>query len=108
MASVVSAKRPAALRLSSILAVLCSWAACGLPADGVQSRQPDWDAERRRMVDEQLRARDISSPGVLDAMRAVPRHLFVPEAQRAAGLRRFPAADRPRARPSPSPTSSPS
>ncbi len=42
----------------------------------------DWDAARRRMVDEQLRARDISSSRVLDAMRAVPRHLFVPEHRR--------------------------
>ena len=35
------------------------------------------------MVDEQLRARDIRSVRVLDAMLAVPRHLFVPEPQRA-------------------------
>lgn len=39
-------------------------------------------AARRRMVDEQLRGRDIRDPAVLDAMRAVPRHLFVPEDQR--------------------------
>jgi protein-L-isoaspartate(D-aspartate) O-methyltransferase len=31
------------------------------------------------MVDEQLRARDITSPRVLEAMRKVPRHLFIPE-----------------------------
>jgi protein-L-isoaspartate(D-aspartate) O-methyltransferase len=40
-------------------------------------------AERRRMVDDQLRGRDIRSGRVLDAMLAVPRHLFVPEPQRA-------------------------
>jgi protein-L-isoaspartate(D-aspartate) O-methyltransferase len=34
------------------------------------------------MVDQQLRARDIRSLGVLDAMRSVPRHLFIPEANR--------------------------
>jgi len=34
------------------------------------------------MVDEQLRARDIRSAPVLDAMLNVPRHLFVPEPQR--------------------------
>jgi protein-L-isoaspartate(D-aspartate) O-methyltransferase len=34
------------------------------------------------MVDEQLRARDIRSPRVLEAMRKVPRHVFVPESQR--------------------------
>ena len=31
------------------------------------------------MVTQQLRARDIADPRVLDAMRAVPRELFVPE-----------------------------
>jgi len=33
---------------------------------------------RQRMVDEQMRGRGISDPRVLDAMCAVPRHLFVP------------------------------
>jgi protein-L-isoaspartate(D-aspartate) O-methyltransferase len=50
---------------------------------------PDRQQERTRMV-EQLRARDISSPRVLDAMRQVPRHLFVPEAQRGAAYGDFP------------------
>ena len=54
--------------------------ACG--AAGTSS-QRDWDAERRRMVAEQLSARDITKPRVLDAMLTVPRHLFVPEPQRA-------------------------
>ena len=35
------------------------------------------------MVDEQLAGRDIKDPRVLDAMRKVPRHEFVPEAYRA-------------------------
>src|SRR5262245_39049204 len=34
------------------------------------------------MVDAQLRARDIRDVRVLNAMRKVPRHLFVPEPQR--------------------------
>jgi protein-L-isoaspartate(D-aspartate) O-methyltransferase len=81
MTSVMSATRTT-LHVSTVLAVLFSWAACSLPAAGVQSRPPDWDAERRRMIDDQLRARDITSPRVLDAMRKVPRHLFVPEPYR--------------------------
>ena len=36
-----------------------------------------------RMVERQLIARDITDPGVLDAMRRVPRHRFVPEDQHA-------------------------
>ncbi|HUK54536.1 MAG TPA: protein-L-isoaspartate(D-aspartate) O-methyltransferase [Candidatus Binatia bacterium] len=42
---------------------------------------PDADlfaAERRAMVEQQLRARGIRDPRVLEAMGAVPRHLFVP------------------------------
>jgi protein-L-isoaspartate(D-aspartate) O-methyltransferase len=35
-------------------------------------------AERRRMIDTQIRKRGISSPRVLEAMAAVPRHEFVP------------------------------
>jgi protein-L-isoaspartate(D-aspartate) O-methyltransferase len=70
------------LRLFSAIGVLVAWAACWLPGAGVPSGQPDWEAERRRMVDEQLRARDITSPRVLEAMRKVPRHLFVPEPYR--------------------------
>jgi protein-L-isoaspartate(D-aspartate) O-methyltransferase len=37
------------------------------------------DQARDRMVDEQLAARGIRDQRVLDAMRKVPRHLFVPE-----------------------------
>jgi protein-L-isoaspartate(D-aspartate) O-methyltransferase len=43
------------------------------------------DAKRRdQMVEEQIRARDVSNPRVLAAMRKVPRHRFVP-AHVAAG-----------------------
>jgi protein-L-isoaspartate(D-aspartate) O-methyltransferase len=59
-------------------------AACGLKGMGSQPGTRDWTSERSRMVDQQLRARDIRNERVLDAMRAVPRHLFVPEAQRHA------------------------
>ena len=47
----------------------------------------DWAAERARMVEQQLRARDIRSERVLDAMLKVPRHLFVPEPVRAYAYR---------------------
>lgn len=62
--------------LSSAVVVL-SVLGCGSP----QPAQ-DFDGQRRAMVEQQLRARDITSARVLDAMRKVPRHLFVPEAQR--------------------------
>ncbi len=44
---------------------------------------PDWAAQRQRMVETQLRARDITAPAVLSALGRVPRHLFVPERVRA-------------------------
>lgn len=40
---------------------------------------PDFDALRERMVQEQLITRDITDGSVLEAMRSVPRHLFVPQ-----------------------------
>jgi len=55
---------------------------CGVGGAYAQRGERDWDAERRRMVNEQLRGRDIRSARVLDAMLRVPRHLFVPEPQR--------------------------
>lgn len=58
--------------------------ACGAAGIAAQRDTRDWDAQRGRMVEEQLRARDIRNALVLDAMRTVPRHLFVPEPQRAA------------------------
>ncbi len=52
--------------------------ACGAePSRGRNDR--DWEARRHRMIDSQLRSRGIADPRVLDAMRKVPRHLFVPE-----------------------------
>jgi protein-L-isoaspartate(D-aspartate) O-methyltransferase len=39
----------------------------------------DYAVARRRMVDEQIRDAGVADPAVLDAMRAVPRHLFVPK-----------------------------
>jgi protein-L-isoaspartate(D-aspartate) O-methyltransferase len=60
-------------------------AAIGCDINGSEGQRGarDWDGQRARMVDQQLRARDIRSVRVLDAMRSVPRHRFVPEPERA-------------------------
>ncbi len=52
-------------------------------------------AQRARMVEEQLVARGIRHPRVLDAMGAVPREAFVPPADRALAYadRALPLAD---------------
>ncbi|HNV02345.1 MAG TPA: protein-L-isoaspartate(D-aspartate) O-methyltransferase [Vicinamibacterales bacterium] len=45
--------------------------------DGAPPQDP-WVKARRAMVADQVAARGVSDPRVLDAMRAVPRHEFVP------------------------------
>jgi protein-L-isoaspartate(D-aspartate) O-methyltransferase len=62
--------------IASLLWTGCSRQAA-LPPDADR-----WRASRMNMVDEQLRARGIRDPRVLDAMARVPRHLFVPEDER--------------------------
>jgi protein-L-isoaspartate(D-aspartate) O-methyltransferase len=42
----------------------------------------NYEGARQKMVDSQIRARDVRDPRVLDAIRKVPRHLFVEEALR--------------------------
>lgn len=39
----------------------------------------DFSSQRERMVESQIAARGVTDPKVLQAMRKVPRHLFVPE-----------------------------
>jgi len=50
-----------------------------LPASG----QDDLTRVRERMVELQIEARGVHDPRILDAMRRVPRHLFVPTSRRA-------------------------
>lgn len=45
--------------------------------------QDSYQAQRERMVRDQIERRDVRQPKVLEAMRATPRHLFVPEALRS-------------------------
>jgi protein-L-isoaspartate(D-aspartate) O-methyltransferase len=70
-----------------LLATIVAATACdGRTADGprVTVVPSDTDADRRtRMVESQIVARGVRDPRVLAAMRKVPRHRFVDEAQRA-------------------------
>jgi protein-L-isoaspartate(D-aspartate) O-methyltransferase len=65
-------------------------AACACSTSMGQMNEERWTADRQRMVDEQLRARDIRSVSVLDAMRRVPRHRFVPEDERGSAYSDYP------------------
>jgi protein-L-isoaspartate(D-aspartate) O-methyltransferase len=64
-------------------AIVVAVSAQGAGAVGLQREASSYAAERLRMVDEQLKGRDIRDPRVLDVMASVPRHLFVPESLRA-------------------------
>ena len=63
----------------------------GLVTTGqVSDRDDPYEGERLLMVRNQLQARDIQHRATLNAMRRVPRHLYVPPAQQ-----RFAYQDRP-------------
>ena len=67
------------MRPASLIVLLAAATAC-IAAAPEQSRQPgDAAPARAHMVEAQLRGRDIRNPAVLEAMRRVPRHEFVPE-----------------------------
>ena len=64
--------------------VAIGWAAAlAVLVGSAQQREDQWDRKRVRMVREQIEARGVSDPDVLDAMRAVRRERFVPEDVRA-------------------------
>jgi protein-L-isoaspartate(D-aspartate) O-methyltransferase len=45
---------------------------------GRMTQEDKFGRDRERMVEEQLLGRDITDPRVLQAMRVVPRHVFIP------------------------------
>ncbi len=75
---------PMRKRIRFILAVFAIPATALLTCGVAQERfpEPDWKVEREHMVKDQIEARGIVNARVLDAMRTVPRHLFVPESYR--------------------------
>jgi len=71
----------------TIGAVLC----CLALAPGSAAREGDrFAAERRVMVETQVAARGIRDPAVLEALRKVPRHLFVPAELQAEAYGDYP------------------
>jgi protein-L-isoaspartate(D-aspartate) O-methyltransferase len=64
--------RKTALRGSLALALLFS-----LFASGYSSEDPAFTSARQRMVEKDLKGRDIADPQVLEIMGRIPRHLFV-------------------------------
>ncbi len=79
-------------RTIGTVAVMLVALACNASETSPMHEQETGDRERERteMVREQLRARDIRDARVLDVMSRVPRHLFVPEDQRAGAYQDHP------------------
>jgi protein-L-isoaspartate(D-aspartate) O-methyltransferase len=50
----------------------------------------DYETQRKTMVEVQVRQRGITQPEVLAAMAQVPRHLFVPDSQKAVAYENQP------------------
>jgi len=61
-----------------------------LPQPCAESGLDPWADQRERMVREQILQRGIRDPRVLEAMRKVPRHLFVPPELRDRAYRDCP------------------
>ncbi|MCX8036974.1 MAG: protein-L-isoaspartate(D-aspartate) O-methyltransferase [Candidatus Sumerlaeia bacterium] len=55
------------------------WQSNGSPDVAAMDREREFERQRHEMVDRQIARRGVQSPAVLNAMRAVPRHYFVPE-----------------------------
>jgi protein-L-isoaspartate(D-aspartate) O-methyltransferase len=53
------------------------------PTEGASREEASWQAQREEMVRTQIVRRGISHPLVLEAMRAVPRHLLLPDRLRS-------------------------
>lgn len=53
---------------------------CGCQVGAQPDAAAREQAAREQMVELQIKERGVKHPGVLDAMRQVPRHLFVPDA----------------------------
>jgi len=76
------------VRATCVLAAALLWG-CGRAGDAPQAPS-GFDALREVMVRDTIAERGVQDPRVLKAMRKVPRHEFVPEAQR-----RYAYEDRP-------------
>jgi protein-L-isoaspartate(D-aspartate) O-methyltransferase len=88
------ARGVAVLSVAALLGLVGAGAACaagsGSGREGPTAPDDRARAERLDMVESQIAARGIRDPAVLEAMRKVPRHRFVP-----AGESRFAHADGP-------------
>ncbi|AGA34377.1 Protein-L-isoaspartate O-methyltransferase [Thioalkalivibrio nitratireducens DSM 14787] len=68
--------------MTSVIRILIWGLLAGSLAGPALAQDGRFESERERMVATQVEARDIRHPATLEALRRVPRHLFVPEDRR--------------------------
>jgi protein-L-isoaspartate(D-aspartate) O-methyltransferase len=68
-------KPPNGARTRVLALAITAIVACGADVDG----NSNYQKQRARMVADQIASRGIHDPAVLEAMRTVPRHAFIPE-----------------------------
>jgi protein-L-isoaspartate(D-aspartate) O-methyltransferase len=91
----ITVRRTNKLKSFGFLGILIAGCAAALFLSAVSSRPASakddpFAARRKAMVANQLAARGIRDPAVLEAMRTVPRHLFVPAELRDEAYGDFP------------------
>jgi protein-L-isoaspartate(D-aspartate) O-methyltransferase len=77
-------------RRVDVAAVIAAFLALFVSSAAARGQGDGFAAERRRMVESQIRARDVRDGRVLTAMASVPRHLFVPQAFRPQAYEDYP------------------
>lgn len=82
MAGLRTRQWPRGALLLSTGVALCLFAALASAGFQVDESDEAHGARRRQMVERQIRARGVNDPAVLEAMRRVPRHRFVPRLMR--------------------------
>lgn len=60
------------------------------PEGAAAADEDHWKKLREKMVSQQIEARGVEDKKVLEAMRTVPRHLFVPESRREEAYEDYP------------------
>ncbi|MCX8042596.1 MAG: protein-L-isoaspartate(D-aspartate) O-methyltransferase [Desulfobacterota bacterium] len=74
----------------TVVVFLCIMVQAQVNAVGGGGRDDEYGAARRFMIENDLKARDITDPAVLAAMERVPRHLFVSQEHRHQAYGDFP------------------
>lgn len=84
--SYIKQRRSAAVIIFMLCSILLMNAICNgdgnMDKKGKEELEKEYESQRNNMVKNQIEARGITDKLVLDAMRKVPRHRFIPENQR--------------------------